>query len=128
MWINVFLQKLVVWIMKAVIFFSTSSQIREKLGDQPLAGIILRQLQPPFSENASLDFACINFVANVDLKKISMRSAINYLMSECSVAKGKHYIELDGRRFPAHETSTIYAEADKIDQHYMLYNHPGNST
>ena len=113
--------------MKTVIFFSTSSLVREKIGDQPLAGIILRQLQPPFSENASFDFSCINFVANVDLKKISMRSAINYLMSECSAAKGKHYIELDGRRFNVHETNTIYAEADKIDQRYMLYKHPGNS-
>lgn len=113
--------------MKTVIFFSTSSLVREKLGDQPLAGIILRQLQPPFSENASFDFSCINFVANIDLKKISMRSAINYLMSECSASKGKHYIELDGRRFNVHEASTIYAEADKIDQRYMLYKHPGNS-
>ncbi|WP_136807242.1 hypothetical protein [Desulfosediminicola flagellatus] len=113
--------------MKKVIFFSTSSLVREKLGDQPLAGIILRQLQPPSSESASFDFSCIKFVANVDLKKISMRSAINYLMSECFATKGKHYIEMDGRRFPVHGTSTIYAEADKIDQRYMLYKHPGNS-
>ncbi|TKB05863.1 hypothetical protein [Desulforhopalus sp. IMCC35007] len=113
--------------METVIFFSTSSDVKAKLEDQPLVGIIMRQLQPPFAENGFFDFSCINFVANVDLKKISMKSAIKYLMSECFAAKGKHYIELDGRRLSVHDTNTIYAEADKIDQRYMLYNHPGDS-
>jgi hypothetical protein len=113
--------------MEKVVFFSTSLAVKPKFEDQPLAGIIFRQLRPPHSENASFDFSCINFVANVDLKKISMRSVIDYLMSECTAVKGKHYIELDGRRYPVHETSTIYAEADKIDHHYKLYSHRGDS-
>lgn len=117
---------MVVSMMETVIFFSTSSAVTTKLGNQALAGIILRQIQHTCSENATFDFSCIHFAANVDLKKISMRSAINYILSECSAANGKHYVELAGRRFSVHETSTIYAEADKIDQRYMVYNYSGN--
>jgi len=100
--------------MESIVFFSTCPVVANELEGKIPAGITLRRLQPFNSEVEPFNFSQIHFVANIDLTKISTMDATNYLLSECSDAKGRHYFELNGRRFSTYDTESIKVEAEKI--------------
>lgn len=100
--------------MVPIVFFSTSLAVASELEGRTPTGITLSRLKPFGSEVESFDFFYVHFVANIDLSRISTKGAIDYLLSECSRAAGKHYFELNGRRFSTDDTVSIHAEAEKL--------------
>ncbi len=102
--------------MVPIVFFSTSLAVAAELEGRTPTGISLSRLKPFLSEIESFDFFYVHFVAHIDQSMISTKVAIDYLLSECSKAAGKHYFELNGRRFSSHDTGAIYAEVEKLSE------------
>ena len=99
--------------METIFLFSTCSAVADKLDQQAPVGITLRRLKTNL-EFESVDFSQIHFVAYIDLDKISIMTAINYILPECSEANSNHYFELNGRRFSFYDRTAIHAEAEKL--------------
>jgi len=100
--------------MNSTIIFSTCSAAATGLRHNAPDGIALRQLSIFDSEAESFDFSHIQFVATIDPNKISIRTAIDHLLSACSASDDKQYFEINGRRFSIKDTNAIYSESEKI--------------
>lgn len=102
--------------MQATVFFSTTLAVANKLENNPPDGIMVSRLDLSGSQSSAFDLSCINLVANINLNKISTRTAVDYLLKKCDGFAGKHYIDLSGQRLSIKFTDIIYAEADRIDR------------
>jgi len=100
--------------MDSTVIFSTCSAVATGLRQNTPDGIAIRQLSILDSEADSLDFSHIQFVATIDPKKISIRTAMDHLLSACSASDDKQYFEINGRRFAIKDTNAIYSESEKI--------------
>jgi len=100
--------------MTSTVFFSTCSALATGLKHNAPDGIAIRQLDIFDPEADSLDFSHIQFVATIDPKKISIRTAIGHLLSACSASDDKQYFEINGRRFSIKDTNAIYSESEKV--------------